>query len=80
MQLRGSVFMIFCDETSPMREETCFANIAVQYDYEIDRVIDAARGAGWRAYVDGHRRDLCPGHRSAARRRLTLIATEERTA
>lgn len=32
-----------------------------------------ARAHGWRAYADARRRDLCPKHRTQARKRLTLI-------
>lgn len=76
MRMLPGYFLISCDETSLVRHERCPASVEVNYDRSAlsdHDLFDVARDVGWRVYAEGHRRDLCPGHHSAARRRLTLI-------
>lgn len=72
MRLISGGMLIECDEK---RTVPCPTVIKVEFAFQapIDQVVDAARDSGWRCYPSVHRRDLCPTHRHAARRRVHLV-------
>lgn len=72
-------YVIGCDEVQdvPAGWSACSEHIVIPLrsaaGMTTEEAIDNARQSGWRAYAHPRRRDLCPKHRAAARRRLTLI-------
>lgn len=69
MRHRDGGIDVFCDETrcaAALRVEPAGAG-------EFRGAAERARVYGWRAYADRNRRDLCPAHRHAALKRLTLV-------
>lgn len=85
--LYGAGYRISCDDTTPCpgghgvspltHTHPCGRKLQIDPiglgEASLEGVLEAARSAGWRAYLLAHRRDLCPTHAAAARRRLTLV-------
>lgn len=69
--IRPGGALVMCDET--LVDGRCVQALRVDFSGDLSSAVDAARNSGWRVYAQNHRRDLCPTHRNAARRRLTLI-------